>query len=181
MLTKKGAMNRATRKRSGGKMNLASQNQEVMNVDIFWQAVVERDGHYDDQFVYAVRSTGVYCRPSCPSRRPDPKHVSFFASPVKAEAEGYRACKRCKPTEESPRAALVQKVCRFIEQNLDQPIRLSALSKETGLSTHHLLRTFKRTLGITPRQYADQCRLKFLKSGLKLGSYCTRCRRSDTR
>jgi AraC family transcriptional regulator of adaptative response/methylated-DNA-[protein]-cysteine methyltransferase len=164
------ALRMLKKKRSGEKMSLAAQNQELMNIDVFWQAVVERNNQYDDQFVYAVRSTGVFCRPSCPSRRPDPKHVSFFLSPVNAEAEGYRACKRCKPNEESPRVALIQKVCRFIEQNLDQPIRLSALSKETGLTTHHLLRTFKRALGITPRQYADQCRLKFLKSGLREGN-----------
>lgn len=161
---------RMLRRKDGEKMNLAAQSQSTSNTDILWNAVLAKDSSYDGRFVYAVHSTGVYCRPSCPSRRPDPKLVSFFDSPQQAETEGYRACKRCKPTEESPRAALIQKICTYIETHLDEPIRLASLSKETGLSPHHLLRTFKQALGITPRQYADQCRLRFLKSELKDGT-----------
>src|SRR5262249_24607969 len=130
--------------------------------DLRWQAVVSRDGASDGKFVFAVSSTGVYCRPSCPSRRPKRENVSFFSQPGEAEIAGFRACLRCRPKAlaGNPRQQLVKKICRFIEQHLDEQLTLAALSAEFGQSAFHLQRTFKAVLGITPKEYADSCRMR---------------------
>ena len=85
----------------------------------YWEAVCRRDKKYEGAFVYAVRSTGIYCRPSCPSRRPRREHVQFFGSPAGAEQAGYRACRRCqpdKPTPDEPNLALMQRICRYLSR-----------------------------------------------------------------
>jgi len=124
-----------------------------------WRAVLARDRRFDGAFVYAVRSTGIYCRPSCPSRRPRRSQVTFFPIPEAAEREGYRACLRCRPAQTKsadPAVALVREACRAIEQ---------------GTSLHarpqQLARAFKRVLGITPKQYASAQRLTRFKQELK--------------
>jgi AraC family transcriptional regulator of adaptative response/methylated-DNA-[protein]-cysteine methyltransferase len=137
-----------------------------------WRAVVARDRRFDGRFVFGVRSTGIYCRPSCPARRPRPENVVFFPVPEAAEQAGFRSCRRCRPREtrsRDPQAAWVQRICRHIDRNPDEPLTLAALAAETGVSPHHLQRTFKRIMGITPRQYADARRLGTLKSQLKGG------------
>jgi AraC family transcriptional regulator, regulatory protein of adaptative response / methylated-DNA-[protein]-cysteine methyltransferase len=141
-----------------------------------WQAVLARDGAQDGKFVFAVSSTGVYCRPSCPSRRPRRENVRFFRQSGEAEAAGYRACLRCRPkAADGNREALkVRAMCRYIEQHLDEPITLSRLSEEFHSSPFHLQRRFKAVLGITPREYADSCRMKQLKSNLRAGHSVTR-------
>ena len=140
-----------------------------------WRAVVARDARMDGSFVYAVRSTGIYCRPSCPSRRAGRAQVVFFALPEAAEQNGFRPCRRCQPREvaRGPQAELVARACRHIQANLEGPLGLAALGAEMGVSPYHLQRTFKRLTGITPRQYADAYRLGLLKTRLRNGDDVT--------
>jgi AraC family transcriptional regulator of adaptative response/methylated-DNA-[protein]-cysteine methyltransferase len=147
-----------------------------MNAERYWQAVLARETTADGAFVYGVRSTGIYCRPSCPSRRPGRDQVAFFALPEAAEQAGFRACQRCHPHETTirePLAKLIQRACRYIEEHIENPIRLDAIGASVGISPHHLQRTFKRIMGITPRQYADARRLSRLKARLKEGDNVT--------
>jgi AraC family transcriptional regulator of adaptative response/methylated-DNA-[protein]-cysteine methyltransferase len=141
-----------------------------------WDAVVSRDPGRDGEFVFAVSSTGIYCRPSCAARRPRRENVQFFAKPEAAEQAGYRACLRCRPKAWSGNAESdsMKAVCRFIEQHLDEPLTLDRLGKEFRQSPFHLQRRFKAAVGITPREYADSCRLKILKRNLQAGDSVTR-------
>jgi AraC family transcriptional regulator of adaptative response/methylated-DNA-[protein]-cysteine methyltransferase len=141
-----------------------------------WDAVVARDQAHDGQFVFAVASTGVYCRPSCPARRPRRENVQFFAHPEHAERAGYRACLRCRPKSLSGhrQSDIAKEICRYIEQHLDEPITLEHLGKVFRQSPFHLQRRFKAALGITPRAYADSCRLRQLKRSLQAGDNVTR-------
>jgi len=144
--------------------------------DARWQAVLARDAARDGQFVFAVASTGVYCRPSCSARRPRRENVQFFPIPEAAERAGYRACLRCRPRSfsGSPELKMVRAICRYIEQHLDEPVTLDRLGKEFQQSPFHLQRKFKAVLGITPREYADSSRLKTLKRNLQAGDSVTR-------
>jgi AraC family transcriptional regulator, regulatory protein of adaptative response / methylated-DNA-[protein]-cysteine methyltransferase len=146
------------------------------NENRFWKAVQERDSSQDGNFVFAVSSTGVYCRPSCPSKRPRRENVSFFAQPQEAEKAGFRACLRCRPRAigGNGRAQLVRAMCRYIEGHLDEPVTLARLGNEFHRSPFHLQRTFKSVLGVTPRSYADSCRMNQLKSNLRAGHSVTR-------
>lgn len=147
-----------------------------MYEDVYWQAVMERDGRANGTFVYAVRSTGVYCKPSCPSRRPQREQVVFFALPAEAERAGFRACRRCQPQESASDAQveLIERACRYIEQHLDETLRLERLGAELGLSQTYAQRLFKRVMGISPRQYAEAQRLERIKCQLKSGASVTR-------
>ena len=138
-----------------------------------WEAVLGRDGAADHVFFYGVRSTRIYCRPSCPSRRPGREQVSFYPSPEAAESAGFQACRRCHPRETAVNAEAVLRVCRFIEEHLDEALVLDDLSEMAGLSPQHFQRTFKRIVGVTPREYADACRLDRFKSSLKAGDTIT--------
>lgn len=147
-----------------------------------WRAVLDRDARMDHKFVYGVRSTGIYCRPSCPSRRPRRAQVSFFPMPGAAEKAGFRPCLRCKPngkqgSEVETGTGSVVRLCREIELHVDQdserPIRLTALAARAGTSTHQLHRLFRRVIGITPRQFADALRIHRLKGRLKSGDDVT--------
>ena len=118
----------------------------------YWEAVRSRNRAFDGVFVYAVRSTGIYCRPSCPSRRPQREQVQFFGSPAGAEQAGYRACRRCQPEKrmpDEPNLALVQRICRYLSEPHDQVPTLAELAQEFHLSPYHLQRTFKRIVGVT--------------------------------
>ena len=156
--------------------NTAQQSRANATDEIRWNAVIARDAAHDGKFVFAVSSTGVYCRPSCAARRPRRENVEFFALPEQAERAGYRACLRCKPKALSgnDQADSVKAICRFIEQHLDEPITLGRLGKEFHQSPFHLQRRFKAVLGITPREYADSCRLRQLKRNLQAGDSVTR-------
>src|SRR5213596_3779841 len=135
-----------------------------------WRIVLARDRRYDGAFVYAVHSTGIYCRPSCPSRRPRRAQVAFFPVPEAAELAGFRPCRRCRPGEAAapdPGVPLVRTVCRLIDAHPDRPASLAALSAQAGVTSHRLLRTFQRVLGISPRQYRDARRVDRFKAELR--------------
>jgi AraC family transcriptional regulator of adaptative response/methylated-DNA-[protein]-cysteine methyltransferase len=151
---------------------------EMKNVieDSRWQAVLGRDGSSDGKFVFAVSSTGIYCRPSCPSKRPKRENVTFFHRPQEAETAGFRECLRCRPNAiaGNPRQELIKSVCRYIELHLDEPVTLARLGEEFRQSPFHLQRTFKAVLGITPKEYADSCRMRGFRQKLKAGHSVTR-------
>lgn len=131
-----------------------------------WEMVQERSNAADALFVYGVRTTGIYCRPSCPSRRPLRSSVEFFATGDLARAAGYRACKRCRPGGEHPQQRLVHLACEYIDRNLDTGITLEALGKLLDLSPFHAQRLFRRALGVTPRQYQQSRRMARFRSEL---------------
>jgi AraC family transcriptional regulator of adaptative response/methylated-DNA-[protein]-cysteine methyltransferase len=142
-----------------------------------WAAVVGRDRRFDGRFVYAVRTTGVYCRPSCPSRRPAAANILFFDDPTGAERAGFRACKRCRPRaagELGSTAAAVRRTAAFIDAHVDERITLSRLAREAGMSPFHLQRVFRRELGVTPREYQQARRLDRLRSQLRRGETVSR-------
>jgi len=134
-----------------------------------WQQVLARDPRADGQFVYAVKSTGVYCRPTCPSRRPERKNVSFFPGPAQAEAAGFRACLRCEPSRIAPRpdpqAAAIARAAELLSSG-SRP-SLDQLAAAAGLGKFALQRGFKRVLGVTPGEFAREARKKRLHSQLK--------------
>jgi AraC family transcriptional regulator, regulatory protein of adaptative response / methylated-DNA-[protein]-cysteine methyltransferase len=141
-----------------------------------WHAVTARDSAHDGEFVFAVSTTGVYCRPSCPARRPRRENVTFFLRPEQAEQAGFRACLRCRPRSlgGNPQSDWAKGVCRYIEQHLDEAITLKQLGKAFQQSPFHLQRRFKAAIGISPREYADSCRLRLLKRNLQAGDNVTR-------
>lgn len=146
--------------------SLASSTPTV--TDARWQAVVNRDGRFDEQFVFAVKTTGIYCRPSCPARRPKFENTAFFAAPVDAEKAGFRACLRCCPNAQSPadrRMSAVKKACTIIESAEEPPV-LGELADAVGLSPSHFHREFKLLLGVTPKEYAAGKRVKRLQNKL---------------
>jgi AraC family transcriptional regulator, regulatory protein of adaptative response / methylated-DNA-[protein]-cysteine methyltransferase len=159
-----------------GTGNMSSRRQQNQNDDDFWNAVIARASSHDGEFVFAVSSTGVYCRPSCPARRPRRANVKFFLQPDQAEKAGFRACLRCRPRSLSgnPQLDLTKQICRFIEQRLDEPLTLERLGKVFRQSPFHLQRRFKAALGVTPREYVDSCRLRHLKRELQAGGNVTR-------
>ena len=151
-----------------------------------WRAVQSRDRRADGAFVYGVRSTGIYCRPSCPSRKPRREQVVFFSLPEAAEQKGFRECRRCRPRTVPMRDARIEtvsRVCREIEARVqadpgvdlrsDTQLTLAALGKSAGMSPHQLDRAFRSAMGITPRQYADAQRMRRLKARLKKGDNVT--------
>ncbi len=140
-----------------------------------WQAVVRRDGSLDGTFVFGVSSTGIFCRPSCPAKRPRRENVSFFDHALQAEQAGYRACLRCRPkaVDGNPQSALVRSMCRYIEQHLEGQLTLSLLAKEFRRSPFHLQRTFKSLLGVSPKAYMDASRLRQVKQNLQAGHSVT--------
>ena len=148
----------------------------VINNSELWNAVVSRDASRDGSFVFAVRSTGIYCRPSCPARRPRREQVRFFQVAEAAEQAGFRACRRCHPRRaatDDPQLDLVRRICHAIDEHDEEPVTLKTLSTETGVSAHHLQRTFKNVMGITPRQYAEFRKLNQFKSKVKDGASVT--------
>ncbi len=141
-----------------------------------WNAVQSRDRSADGTFVYAVRTTGVYCRPSCPSRLPRPENVAFFASPGDAEREGFRSCLRCRPTEtvEPSAESISRRVRMYIDTHIDERITLALLARETKVSPFHLQRVFTQVVGVSPREYAESKRLAHFKREVRKGSTVSR-------
>jgi AraC family transcriptional regulator, regulatory protein of adaptative response / methylated-DNA-[protein]-cysteine methyltransferase len=139
-----------------------------------WDSVMRHDRSADGTFVYAVSSTGVYCRPSCPSRRARRDRVVFFDRPADAERAGYRACRRCHPNAEpkDPWIDKIQRACVYLS-NVDGHVSLAALATRLGGSPYHLQRNFKRIVGVTPREYADACRLRKVRRSLRRGADVT--------
>lgn len=140
------------------------------------KAVEQRDTGYDGRFVYAVRSTGIYCRPSCPSRRPTKSPIEFFAAPAEAERAGYRACKRCRPAQAgASRIELaVTRASAWLTAHAQEPVTLAALAKRVDVSPFHLQREFKRLLGVTPREFRDAERRRLLTTRLRSGDTVSR-------
>jgi AraC family transcriptional regulator, regulatory protein of adaptative response / methylated-DNA-[protein]-cysteine methyltransferase len=140
-----------------------------------WQAVVDRDRSLDGAFVFAVSSTGVFCRPSCPAKHARRENVSFFDNALQAEQAGFRACLRCRPkaVDGNPQSTLVRAMCRYIEQHLEDRVTLSQLAREFRRSPFHLQRTFKSVLGVSPKAYIDACRLRQVKQNLQAGHSVT--------
>lgn len=160
---------------------MSAQMKEQMNflidtVESQWQAVLTKDSRFDGQFVFAVSSTGIYCRPSCPSRRPHRERVSFFSLPEAAETAGFRACLRCHPRDANlsdPQVVMAREVCRLIDENDEEPLTLANLSSRVGVSPFHLQRTFKSVMGVSPSQYAEACRIGKFKRGVRDGESVT--------
>jgi AraC family transcriptional regulator of adaptative response/methylated-DNA-[protein]-cysteine methyltransferase len=140
-----------------------------------WEAVMARDPGSDGGFVYGVASTGIYCRPSCPSRRPHRTRVSFFDTPEAAESAGYRACLRCEPQNGESRALRQIQFARdYIDQHPGETITLEKLGQIASMSPYHLQRTFKRIVGVSPKTYTSARRLNRMKSRLKRGDTVSR-------
>lgn len=143
--------------------------------DAQWSAVEARDAGSDGAFVYGVATTGIYCRPSCPSRRPARRNVSFYGSAAAAEKAGFRACRRCKPDGDAPAAAharVITSACRALEQADEQP-SLAALARDAGMSPRHFHRLFRELTGVTPKAYACGARDRRLRDGLSGSSSVT--------
>lgn len=152
------------------------QLQQILSEETFWQAVLNRDPSFDNVFFYGVRSTSIYCRPICPSRKPNRNQVLFFPSCREAESVGYRPCKRCQPKcASAPNSARTKilAICRYIEAEVERIPTLVELGKHVGMSPTHLQRIFKQMIGVTPFQYADACRIKRLKERLQQGDTIT--------
>ncbi len=155
-------------------LNPAVKRKEIIEdqTERYWRGVMAKDTSLDGSFVFAVRTTGVYCRPSCPSRRPRRENVKFFASPDSAEAGGFRACLRCRPKEErpgTPQADLVLRACALLDREEEETPDLAQLAARLNISPFHLQRTFKRVTGISPRQFVAARRMKKFKDGVKSG------------
>jgi len=134
------------------------------------RAVLGRDSSFDGKFVYGVKSTRIYCRPSCPSRRPKPENIVLFDSPNEAEEAGYRACLRCNPSQpHPPNEAFVERITNYIARNIEGKLTLGRLAEEFNVSKYHLQRTFKSVLGMSPRQYIEARRLDLFKSRIRNG------------
>lgn len=157
---------------------MATNNErlaEATRADPRWARVVARDPRADGSFVYGVKTTGVYCRPSCPSRRARPEHVVFYATAEQAEHAGLRPCRRCQPKQRGlaeRQAALVAELCRFIEATPHIPT-LAELAQRAGLSRYHLHRLFKAVTGLTPRAYGAAHRARRIRRELGEGGTVT--------
>jgi AraC family transcriptional regulator of adaptative response/methylated-DNA-[protein]-cysteine methyltransferase len=145
-------------------LGMSSIQQPELNPIQAWQQVLSRDP--SASFVYAVASTGIFCRPSCPSRRPAPSNVCFFTEPAGALAAGYRACKRCAPIGERDEAATVTRLCRYLAAHRDRAVTLADLAKVARSSPFTVQRKFTRVLGISPRAYQAQLRSTYMRHSL---------------
>jgi len=134
-----------------------------------WAAVQHKDATYDGQFVVAVRTTGIYCRPSCSARIPLRDNVCFFDTPEEAQAAGFRACKRCTPHLVGFEIDVTTRLCAYIDQHFDERLTLESLGEVARLSPDYLQRIFKRIVGVSPRQYIEARRVGQLKANLRAG------------
>jgi len=146
----------------------------LMNDDQRWLAVLARDGHADGQFVFAVQTTGIFCRPSCRARHALRENVRFYPDARQAVQAGFRPCKRCRPDQPDPQAqriATIEKACRLLEQ--EQPLTLERLAQEVAMSPWHLHRLFKSFTGMTPKAWQQAARAKRLRDALAQGESIT--------
>ena len=154
-------------------MSLVMEQEDTASQrDSQWEAVLSRDATVDGSFVYAVKTTGIYCRPSCPSRAPKRRNVVFYETTAAAEAEGFRACRRCNPAGKSPAettADVVAQACRRIENAEEMP-KLEVLAASAGLSPFHFHRQFKAVTGLTPKAYGAAQRSKRVRAELADGT-----------
>lgn len=143
----------------------------VLDEQVWWEAVLTKDGRMDGTFYYAVTTTGVYCRPSCPSRLPSRSNVLFFRDAGAAEQAGYRACRRCRPGVDL--LAPMKRIGRYLEEHAGEHPKLEDLAARAGLSPSHLQRKFKAAFGLSPYEYAEACRTRTLKNELRQRSSVT--------
>ena len=154
---------------------IRDMNEQILFPDdeTAWKALLERDARYNGVVYFGVRSTGIYCRPTCPARKPRREQVVFFASWEAAEGAGFRPCRRCQPRAElEPQAAMVERARRMIDAAEETP-SLEELSSALGVSPFHFQRTFKAHTGLTPRQYAAARKLEKFKNGVREGQDVT--------
>jgi AraC family transcriptional regulator of adaptative response/methylated-DNA-[protein]-cysteine methyltransferase len=153
----------------------APAGREPIDAETAWAAVQARDPRFDGLFVYAVRSTGVFCRPTCPSRRPGRGQVAFFAEAPAARAAGFRACRRCHPEDPGglPARAALERVRAHIEAHLDERLPLQELARVAERSPTHLQRSFKAAFGLSPREYVKALRTERFKSEVRAGRSVT--------
>ena len=149
-----------------------------MNETVAWESVLNRDASVDDRLLYGVTTTGIYCRPSCPSRRPKRDNVAFFSSVEAAERAGFRACQRCRPNRAIAPNSAVERARNYIDNHIadlgEERITLELLGEESGMSPSHLQRKFKESLGLTPAQYIRARKSERLKGELKRGETVSR-------
>lgn len=131
-----------------------------------WAIVESRSAQADGRLFYGVRTTGIFCRPSCPSKRPERGNVEFFPDLVEALRAGYRPCKRCNPAGIAPEAQLVQTLCAHLNRNLDRPVKLAELARVAGISPFTVQRVFQRVLGVSPSQYQGHKRAGAFRQSL---------------
>ncbi|MBK6590331.1 MAG: bifunctional DNA-binding transcriptional regulator/O6-methylguanine-DNA methyltransferase Ada [Acidobacteria bacterium] len=139
-------------------------------LDWQWRAVEAKDREFDGVFYFAVRTTGIFCRPSCPSKTAKRQNVSFFVTPAEAENAGFRACLRCKPTEEyfpGPAAELVVKAFEILRSDEAEVPTIEELSQRLNVTSGHLQKTFKTTLGLTPKEIVDMMRIENFKTNVR--------------
>jgi AraC family transcriptional regulator of adaptative response/methylated-DNA-[protein]-cysteine methyltransferase len=144
----------------------AVDNVSRLDVDTAWAAFVRRDRRWDGRVIGAVKTTGIYCKPSCPAKRPKREHVEFFVSGDEARAAGYRACLRCKPDEVGRDREAVAEAVKVIER-AEEPPSLAEVAAAVGYAPHHFQRIFKRDLGVSPAEYARGLRTRRAEAALK--------------
>ena len=144
----------------------AVDNVARLDADTAWAAFMRRDRRWDGRVIGAVKTTGIYCKPSCPAKRPKREHVEFFATGDEARVAGYRACLRCKPDEVGRDREAVASAVRLIEQAEEAPT-LDQLASAVGYAPHHFQRIFKRDLGVSPAEYARGLRTRRAEAALK--------------
>jgi AraC family transcriptional regulator of adaptative response/methylated-DNA-[protein]-cysteine methyltransferase len=148
------------------------QLDQMSGLDMRWKALASRDAAADGTFVYAVTSTGVYCRPSCPSRRPRADRVRFFDTTIDARQAGFRACKRCRPDTvglAQPGIDAVRRASAYLATHADQTVTLNHLARVASMSPHHLQRRFKAIVGLSPREFQSAVRAGKLRTSLRDG------------
>jgi AraC family transcriptional regulator of adaptative response/methylated-DNA-[protein]-cysteine methyltransferase len=139
----------------------------------FWQATLRRDARADGRFVFAVRSTHIYCRPSCAARRPLRQNALFFRNPEEAEKQGYRPCRRCRPKELHASSALVAQAAELLANSQEETFRLGSLAKQLNTTSATLRRAFRRSTGLTPKEFAEAARMVRFKKMLRAGTAIT--------
>lgn len=156
----------------GERTSAAMDNVSRLDADTAWAAFMRRDRAWDGRVIGAVKTTGIYCKPSCPARRPKREHVEFFAAADEARAAGYRACLRCKPDEVGRDREAVAEAVKLIERAEEVPT-LSDLADAVGYAPHHFQRIFKRDLGVSPAEYARGLRNQRTEAALKANGRVT--------
>ena len=144
----------------------------MTGLDLRWKALASRDSAADGTFVYAVTSTGIYCRPSCPSRRPRADRVRFFDTTLEARQSGFRACKRCRPDTvglAQPGIDAVRRASAYLATHADKTVTLGHLARVASMSAHHLQRRFKAIVGLSPREFQSAVRAGKLRTSLRDG------------
>lgn len=147
-------------------MKSAVVNTGKFDVGEAWNRVLARDAGADGRFVYAVKTTGIFCRPSCPSRKPSRANVEFYDGPVEAVRAGFRACQRCRPEGRRADTETVDKLCRYLEENIDRLVTLDELAEQAGASKFTVQRMFVRVLGVSAAEYQRELRARKLKHAL---------------